>query len=974
MVNLPPPNNDPNVPGDEHAPAPEHAPIAPNLAPIQANDYLAEEEGDPKEELEEEKEPFPEQAPATPAGFEEVEEEDEEEMEAEEEEDMEVEDHEDENDAEIIKPYEKVNPLNRPLHILETAEQEFMNAPISQSTLQPLPPIWQFAGTFYVGEGSSATVFNPALSKVYAPGPMINDLRSIYAKERDLRAKNEMLRIKLRANEEKVEYKLIEAEYYKNHFARVSRDNAVCANVASDCGGEGANTTTVVKDVGKRKTICTHYSHIIVWVLTMIFLVSCRIVPPTRRSQTNPQPPLTQEAVNQLVREGIEATIRADQERVREEATKAGGALRLCHWFERMDITFWIRLEVENGKPWAEVKKMMIDEICPTEEVWKLEDELRHLKLRDTNIVTYTKRFNELALLCLDVVPNEKKKVELYIKGLPGVIKGETTSSRPTILNEAVRIQDGARVIPAAQNNVFDQGGPAPKCNSYGLCYIGNCPANCTKCNKTGHKTKDCRARGMATRVNALPIQTYYECEDRNHDRIRCPKLADQRGGNATSQAYALRDTEQGQVPNVVTVEHNALIVCGKKEVQLPVKGMMLVVKGNCDVSRLKVVSCIKARKYIEMGCHYSPLEFRIELVPGATPVAHAPFSLEPFKIKELSDQLKELSEKGFIRTRSSPWGGPVLFFKKKDESFRMSIDYRDLNKLTVKNRYPLLRIDDLFAQLQGSSVYSKIDLRTCYHQLRIREDDIPITAFRTRYGDFEFQRSIQKALGTDVNMNTTYHPKTDGQSERTIQIQEDMLRACVIDFGKSWDQHIPLVEFSYNNSYHASIKAAPFEALYRRKCRSPIVGVRSEIANFTGPELIRETTEKIVQIKNRLLTARRRQKSYVDVRHKPMEFNVGDMVMLKVSPWKGVICFGKSWKRSPRYVGPFKIIDRVGPISYKLELLRKLQGIHNIFHVSNLKKCLANENLIISLEEIQLDDKFHFTKELVEIMDHEVK
>ncbi|GJW26872.1 putative reverse transcriptase domain-containing protein [Tanacetum coccineum] len=133
-------------------------------------------------------------------------------------------------------------------------------------------------------------------------------------------------------------------------------------------------------------------------------------------------------------------------------------------------------------------------------------------------------------------------------------------------------------------------------------------------------------------------------------------------------------------------------------------------------------------------------VEFQIDLVPGAAPVARAPYRLAPSEMKELSEQLKELSDKGFIRPSSSPWGAPVLFVKKKDGSFRMCIDYRELNKLTVKNRYPLPRIDDLFDQLQGSSVYSKIDLRSGYHQLRVREEDILKTAFRTRYGHYEFQ------------------------------------------------------------------------------------------------------------------------------------------------------------------------------------------------------------------------------------------
>ncbi|GKB35931.1 putative reverse transcriptase domain-containing protein [Tanacetum coccineum] len=671
--------------------------------------------------------------------------------------------------------------------------------------------------------------------------------------------------------------------------------------------------------------------------------------------------------------------------------------------------------------------------------------------------------------------------------------------------------------------------------------------------------------------------------------------------------------------------------------------------------------------------------------------------------MKELSAQLQELLEKGIIHPSSSPWGASVLFVKKKDGSFRMCIDYRELNKLTIKNRYPLPRIDDLFDQLQGSSVYSKINLRSGYHQLHIKEEDIPITAFRTWYGHFKFHvmsfgltnapimfmdlmnrvckpyldkfvivfiddiliyskdkdehekhlkiilellkkerfgvhvdptkieaikswatpttptevrqflrlvgyyrrfiegfyliskpltkltqknkkyewgkeeeeafqtlkqkregkshcifealmmfvyndlpkhireaqgeamkrknvkaenlgrlikpifefcpdetccfgnrvwlprfgglrdlvmhesykskysihlgsdkmyqylkllywwpnmkaniatyvskcltcskiktehkrpfdllqqpeikwervtmdfvsglprkpsgydtiwvivvrltksahflpmkktdsmekltqlylkekvcrhgvpvsiildrdshftsnfwRSLQKALGTNLDMSTAYRPQTDGQSERTIQTLEDMLRACVIDFGSSWDRHLPLVEFSYNNSYHASIKAAPYEALYGRKCRSPI--------------------------KNRLLTARSRQKSYADKRLKPLEFEVGDMVLLKVSPWKGAVCFGKRGKLSPRYIRPFKILARVGPVAYTLELPEELKGIHSTFHVLNLKKCLAKGDIVVPMEEIQLDDKLHMIEEPVEIVDREVK
>ncbi|GKE05534.1 putative reverse transcriptase domain, ribonuclease H-like domain, aspartic peptidase domain protein [Tanacetum coccineum] len=186
--------------------------------------------------------------------------------------------------------------------------------------------------------------------------------------------------------------------------------------------------------------------------------------------------------------------------------------------------------------------------------------------------------------------------------------------------------------------------------------------------------------------------------------------------------------------------------------------------------------------------------------------------------------------------------------------------------------------------------------------------------------------------------MNMAYHLETDGQSERTIQTLEDMLRVCAIYFGKGWEKHLPLVEFSYNNSYHASIKAAPFEALYGRKCRSPVCWAEVGDVQLTGPEIIHETTEKIVKIRQRLQAARDRQRSYDNIRRKPLEFQVGDRVMLKVSPHK------------------------------------VLRNVHNTFHVSNLKKCLSDESLVIPMKELRLDDKLNFVEEPVEIMDREVR
>ncbi|GKD98408.1 putative reverse transcriptase domain-containing protein, partial [Tanacetum coccineum] len=420
--------------------------------------------------------------------------------------------------------------------------------------------------------------------------------------------------------------------------------------------------------------------------------------------------------------------------------------------------------------------------------------------------------------------------------------------------------------------------------------------------------------------------------------------------------------------------KYHARIICDEKVIHIPINGETLIIR--------------VVREFPEVFPENLPglppvrqVEYQIDLIPGMAPVARAPYRLAPLEMHEQSDQLQELADQGFIRPSTSPWGAPVLFVKKKDGSFRMCINYQELNKLTVRNRYSLPRIDNLFDQLQDSSVYLKIDLRSGYHQLRVRDEDIPKTAFRTRYGHYEFQvmpfdltnahavfmdlmnreklyakfskcdfwinivqflghvidsqgihvdpakieavknwaspttpmevrqflglggyyRSFIKdcklweapilalpegnddfviycdasnqglganPLDTQLDMSTTYHPETDGQSERTIQTLEDMLRACVIDFGK------------------VSIT-----------CLLAKVGD----VQLTGPEIIHETTEKIVQIRQRLKAARDRQRSYANVRRKPLEFHIGDRVMLKVSPRKTVIQFGKRGKLNPR-------------------------------------------------------------------------
>ncbi|GKA12939.1 putative reverse transcriptase domain-containing protein [Tanacetum coccineum] len=230
----------------------------------------------------------------------------------------------------------------------------------------------------------------------------------------------------------------------------------------------------------------------------------------------------------------------------------------------------------------------------------------------------------------------------------------------------------------------------------------------------------------------------------------------------------------------------------------------------------------------------------------------------------------------------------------------------------------------------------------------------VPISIISDRDSHFtsRFWQSMQEALGTRLDMSTAYHPQTDVGMISSIR--------CV--------------EFSYNNSYHSSVRCAPFEALYGRKCRSLIMWAEVGEGQLIGPELVQETTEKISQIKDRLKAARDRQKSYADKRRKPLEFSVGDYVLLKVSPWKGVVRFGKKGKLAPRFVGPFEIVEKVGPVAYRLDLPEELNGVHDTFHVSNLKKCLADPTLQVPLDEIQVDAKLNFVEEPVEILEREFK
>ncbi|GKC70826.1 putative reverse transcriptase domain-containing protein [Tanacetum coccineum] len=425
-------------------------------------------------------------------------------------------------------------------------------------------------------------------------------------------------------------------------------------------------------------------------------------------------------------------------------------------------------LETVNQMPWTEMKQLMTAEFCPIEEIQRMEHELWNLKVKEYNIVAYTKRFNELALMCPRMVKPESVKVDAYIRGLSKNIKGAVTSSRPTNLNESNNQKQGnARAMTTAPTKKKVSYGSLPVCERCFTRHDGPCTIKCHKCGKEigevhgrAYAIKDAEPQGPNVVTGTFLLNNGYASVlfDSGFDRSFVDtrfssmlniepvkisasyevELADERvvSTNTVLKGYTLNLVNHlfeidlmliglGTFDVIIGTDwlgkHDVVIVCGEK------RGCHLflahVTEKKSKEKRLEDVPVI--RDFPEVFPDNLPglppprqIEFRIDLVPGAAHVARAPYRLAP-------SEMRELLEKGFIRPSSSSWGAPVLFVKKKDRS--LCIDYQELNKLTVKNRYPLQRIDGLFDQLQGSSVYSKIDLRSGYHQLRIKEEDIQL-------------------------------------------------------------------------------------------------------------------------------------------------------------------------------------------------------------------------------------------------------
>nr|GEV51950.1 putative reverse transcriptase domain-containing protein [Tanacetum cinerariifolium] len=652
-------------------------------------------------------------------------------------------------------------------------------------------------------------------------------------------------------------------------------------------------------------------------------------------------------------------------------------------------------------------------------------------------------------------------------------------------------------------------------------------------------------------------------------------------------------------------VKYNAVIVCDEKLVRVPFGDEILIFHGDESIngheSRLNIISCTKTQRYLLKGCHIylahvttkeaedkskekrlqdvpivqdfleifledlpgipptRQVEFQINLVLGAAPVARAPYRLAPSEMKELSDQLKELANKCFIRPGFSPWGAPVLFVKKKDGSFRMFIDYRELNKLTVKNRYPLIRIDDLFDQLQGSSIYSKIDLRSGYHQLRVREEEIPKTAFRTRYGHYEFQvmpfgltnaPAVFMDLMNQKLCSAVILALPEGSEDFVVYCDALikgldavlMQREKVIAYGlrqlkkKVYRVHGPQkltthlrpegIEYETTPLTEAmkpeNLKSEDVEGMLIENSKDPEKPLKAKLEPHADGTLCMNNRSWLPcygELRTLIMHESHKSKYYVhpssDKMYQDMKLlylwpNMkadiatyvskcltclkvkaehqkpsGLLVQPEIPQWKGqyhhgfchqapkgtkwkrhhmgssgpthqvctlstdeetdpmdklarlylkqvkafqkamgtrldmsmayhpktdgqskrtiqtledmlracVIYFGNGWgktltvgitlERSCAFwqtrevepvIGPFKVLAKVGTAAYRLKLPEQLSRVHSTFHVSNLKKCLSDEPLAISLDEVHIDDKLSFVEEPVEVMDREVK
>ncbi|GJY09426.1 putative reverse transcriptase domain-containing protein [Tanacetum coccineum] len=516
--------------------------------------------------------------------------------------------------------------------------------------------------------------------------------------------------------------------------------------------------------------------------------------------------------------------------------------------------------------------------------------------------------------------------------------------------------------------------GKLPLCECCFTRHVGPCTIKCHKCGKVGHKSKYCKEKNVATGTNAQPIPTCYDCGEQGHTWNRCPKKVKQEEvGEVRARAYAIKDAKP-KGPNVVTGYHQLRIkeedipttafrtryghfefqVMPFRLTNMPAVFMDLMnriealrVGAASDdanrgddnfldwpviIEREKVIGLLPRHEgsyeenytthYLELGAVIFTLGLWRDYLYGTKYVVFTDHKSLQYTLnqKELN-----LRQRRWIELLSD-YDCEIRYHLGKANVVADALSHKEMDKPLCVRALMMTVHNDLPKQIHEAQKEAMKRKNVKAENLGSLRDLVMHESHKSKYsihpGSDKMYQDL-KLLYWWSNMKADIATYVNGQSVRTIQTMEDMLRAWVIDFRSSWDRHLPLSEVGDSQ--------------------------------LTGRELIRDMTEKIVQIKNRLLAAR-------------------NMVLLKVSPWKCVVRFKKHEKLSPCYIGPFKVLARIGSVAYTLELPEELKGIHSTFHVSNLKKCLAEGEVVVPLEEIQLDDKLHVIEEPVEIFDKEVK
>nr|GEU71712.1 putative reverse transcriptase domain-containing protein [Tanacetum cinerariifolium] len=472
--------------------------------------------------------------------------------------------------------------------------------------------------------------------------------------------------------------------------------------------------------------------------------------------------------------------------------------------------------------------------------------------------------------------------------------------------------------------------------------------------------------------------------------------------------------------------KYHAKIICDEKVVHIPIDGEILIIQGDQSKTQLNLISCIKTERYISRGCQVfirqviekksnengledipvvrefsevfpeelpglppvRQVEFQIELVPGAVPVAQGNDDFVVYCDASHQGLGAVLMQREKV----------IAYASRQLKSHKENYTTHDLELGAVVFTLKIWR-----RYLYGTKCMVFIDHKSLQHILNQKELNIRQRRWLELLADYDCKirchpskaNVVANALSQKERIKPlrvrslvmTIHPKLPSQilEAQTEAIKEENIKAKNLrGMDKAFEIHPDGTRCIKNRSWLPlfdsaiitgcfGIKATPFEALYGQKCRSPVCWAKVGDVQLTGPKIIHKTTEKIVQIRQRLQATRDQQRSYSNVRRKPLEFQVGDRVMLKVSPCKGVIRFGKQGNLNPRYIGPFKILERIGPVAYKQELPEELRNVHNTFHISNLKKC-SDKSLVIPMKELRLDDKHNVVEEPVEIMDREVK